>query len=189
MSYNEKDYWSKRYLSGRSSGAGSYGEEAEFKRDFILSRLSGESISSVLDLGCGDGNLLFPILKKLAPNTYLGVDCAKPVVDQHRQKPPADFCEFVCNDISKIDRPSDVTVMMDVLFHARSNEQHAKALESFYANTIKFGFVSFWNDLASTSAKRSHCFYRPIWFDEKFDVERVVVPGFPMKEIAFIRRI
>jgi Methionine biosynthesis protein MetW len=56
--FSSGDYWESRYRAGGTSGAGSYGLLAAFKADFINAFVTDNGIASVLDLGCGDGNLL-----------------------------------------------------------------------------------------------------------------------------------
>ncbi|MDH3671878.1 MAG: class I SAM-dependent methyltransferase [Gammaproteobacteria bacterium] len=53
-----KNYWIRRYESGRSSGAGSYNKLAEFKAEVLNGFVKEQNISSVIEYGCGDGNQL-----------------------------------------------------------------------------------------------------------------------------------
>jgi SAM-dependent methyltransferase len=51
-------YWERRYARGNTSGAGSYGVVAEFKAATLNGLIRDLGVSSVLELGCGDGNQL-----------------------------------------------------------------------------------------------------------------------------------
>lgn len=53
-----KQYWIERYEAGRTSGAGSYNELAEFKAEIINAFVVEHGIDSVMEFGCGDGNQL-----------------------------------------------------------------------------------------------------------------------------------
>jgi hypothetical protein len=65
-----REYWEKRYRSGGTSGAGSYGEHATFKAQFLNRFVAEHQIRTVLEWGSGDGNQL-----SLAEyNDYTGVD-------------------------------------------------------------------------------------------------------------------
>src|SRR5690348_2935489 len=63
-------YWESRYAKGGTSGAGSYGAEAQWKADVVNSWVAGHNITSVIDWGCGDGNQL--TLARYPK--YLGID-------------------------------------------------------------------------------------------------------------------
>ncbi|HEU4546756.1 MAG TPA: hypothetical protein VFR88_10740, partial [Microlunatus sp.] len=63
-------YWERRYAKGGTSGAGSYGQAAEWKAEVVNGWVRDHGVTSVLDLGCGDGNQL-----SLADYPrYLGLD-------------------------------------------------------------------------------------------------------------------
>ena len=63
-------YWERRYSAGGTSGAGSYGPAAAWKAEVVNAWVREHEVTSVLDLGCGDGNQL-----SLADYPrYLGLD-------------------------------------------------------------------------------------------------------------------
>ncbi len=51
-------YWERRYLRGRSSGDGSYGQLAEFKAEVLNQFVRENQVTSVIEFGCGDGHQL-----------------------------------------------------------------------------------------------------------------------------------
>src|SRR2546425_12460379 len=51
-------YWEDRYRSGRSSGPGSEGALAAFKAGVLNDFVRSHALTSVLELGCGDGSQL-----------------------------------------------------------------------------------------------------------------------------------
>ena len=53
-----EQYWIERYEAGRTSGAGSYNELAEFKAEIINAFVVDHGIQTVMEFGCGDGNQL-----------------------------------------------------------------------------------------------------------------------------------
>ena len=71
-----KKYWDDRYQSGGNSGAGSYNRFAEFKAEVINKFVLEQSIQSVIEFGCGDGNQL----KYFKFNNYLGFDVSSTAV-------------------------------------------------------------------------------------------------------------
>ena len=67
---SSEKYWVNRYNGGGNSGEGSYGQLAEFKAEIINEFVRRNVITSVIELGCGDGNQL-----KLAEYPlYIGFD-------------------------------------------------------------------------------------------------------------------
>jgi len=65
-------YWERRYAKGGNSGAGSYGVIARFKADILNTFVTEHSVSTVIELGCGDGHQL-SLAKYPA---YVGLDVA-----------------------------------------------------------------------------------------------------------------
>ncbi|WP_440115533.1 class I SAM-dependent methyltransferase [Paenibacillus sp. QZ-Y1] len=116
--FDYKGYWEQTYRSGETSGRGSYGVLAEFKAEVVNGLIQRESISSVIEFGCGDGNQL----QYMNYGEYLGMDVAASSVRLCASK--------FANDASKsfmlytpglwINRgflKADLTVCLDVLYH------------------------------------------------------------------------
>jgi SAM-dependent methyltransferase len=72
-----KKYWDNRYCQGGHSGAGSYGQLAEFKADVLNKFVLENDIQSVIEFGCGDGNQLS--LAKY-PH-YIGIDVSPKAIE------------------------------------------------------------------------------------------------------------
>ena len=109
--FSSRDYWEKRYRAGGTSGAGSCGHLAAFKADVINGFVADNAIGDVLDLGCGDGNLL----SLLQVPDYVGVDVAPTALaccvarfPQHR------FLPFAALDASM---RAELVLSIDVIFH------------------------------------------------------------------------
>ena len=49
-------YWQRRYQDGQGSGAGSYGQLAQFKAEYLNRFVAEHAIADVIEFGCGDGN-------------------------------------------------------------------------------------------------------------------------------------
>ena len=71
MTFCSGRYWEVRYRGGGTPGAGSYGVLARFKAVIDASSRTTK-IASVMDLGCGDGDLL----SLLTVSGYVGVDAS-----------------------------------------------------------------------------------------------------------------
>ena len=104
-------YWEARYRAGGTSGAGSAGRLLHFKADVINGFVADNTIGSVLDLGCGDGNLL----SLLRVPSYVGVDVSPTALagcitrfPQHR---------FVPFDAVEAEPAAELALCIDVIFH------------------------------------------------------------------------
>jgi SAM-dependent methyltransferase len=75
-----RQYWIERYEGGRTSGAGSYNELAQFKAEIINGFVAKHGVGSVIEFGCGDGNQLgladYPV--------YTGLDISPRAVEMCR---------------------------------------------------------------------------------------------------------
>ena len=120
-------YWEKRYWSGGSSGAGSYGRLAQHKADVINDFIEKYNINSVIELGCGDGNQL---LYMKYPE-YTGFDVSNNVIQKCREKFSTDTHKTFLH-ISKLDQQkADLTLSLDVIFHLVEDavfQQHMRQL-------------------------------------------------------------
>lgn len=106
-------FWHTRYKQGGTSGPGSYGRLAEFKTSVLNGVIEAHNVSSVLDLGCGDGNQI----RKLHPIRYIGIDVSTDAIDrcrkQHKEDPTK---SFICQtDVA--DESADMTISLDVIYH------------------------------------------------------------------------
>ena len=75
-------YWESRYAGGGTSGSGSTGRLARFKAGVLNEFVATNSVESVIELGCGDGNQL-----ALAEYPrYLGLDVSRSTLATCKQR-------------------------------------------------------------------------------------------------------
>lgn len=115
-SFNVKDYWEGRYLRGGTSGAGSYGRLAIFKSDIINEFINKNSIKTMIEFGCGDGNQLSLLNKKV---NYLGVDISESAIKICKNKFQEDTNKrfLKLDDFKASPETAEVTVSLDVIYH------------------------------------------------------------------------
>jgi SAM-dependent methyltransferase len=187
--YFESGYWDDRYQGGRSSGVGSEGDEAEWKRALIEFVIETYEIESILDLGCGDGQLMFPILKERQDLKYTGVDISEFIINKNREVDGfKSEVEFECADIVEgfqTFKSFDLVIMMDVLFHASSDYRHEMAIRTMLQSFNRVALFSYWNEGADHK-HAEHCFYRPVEIPEGFKVTAVGVPNVAIKDVAIV---
>ena len=106
-------YWKSRYAAGGHSGAGSYGQLAEFKAEILNKFVSANRIKSIIEYGCGDGNQL-----SLARYPrYTGFDVSPDAL--------AKCCKLFATDKTKSFRlmeeyqgeTAQLTLSLDVIYH------------------------------------------------------------------------
>jgi SAM-dependent methyltransferase len=112
-------YWENRYASGGTSGAGSYGRQAEWKAEIVNDWVAELGITSVIDLGCGDGNQL--TLAKYP--RYLGLDPSQTAVRNCIERFREDKTKsFLAYDPATLADPAgwlraDLALSLEVIFH------------------------------------------------------------------------
>ncbi|MBP2364685.1 class I SAM-dependent methyltransferase [Pseudonocardia parietis] len=112
-------YWDRRYEAGGTSGAGSYGPQAEWKASIVNGWVDALGVRSVVDLGCGDGNQL-----SLAHYPrYLGLDLSAEAVRmcirRYGDDPTKSFLAYDPSSTSDAAGwlCADLALSMEVLFH------------------------------------------------------------------------
>jgi len=105
---NTEYYWDKRYALGGNSGEGSYGIELK-KR---LKWLNGLPIESITDIGCGDFNFGYNLLKQYPKASYTGYDTSHIAVGLNKLNYKSYSFTTVFPQVG-----ADLTLCMDVLFH------------------------------------------------------------------------
>lgn len=154
--FTPKHYWEQRYRLGRSSGAGSEGAEGRYKADYLSQFCAEHDITSVIDWGCGDGQVLelarFPEGIK-----YVGVDVSPTIVQRMTEKFTSPYSFFTAAEylesIGQLDKrmqadtphkinrhPLQFTLAlsMDVLFHLPSDEDYHEYLSCLFGSASQF---------------------------------------------------
>jgi len=131
------EYWEERYKTGGNSGAGSYNHFAEFKGEIINKFVSENSIETVIEFGCGDGNQL----NYFQFHSYIGYDVSQTVIS---------ICaELFKNDSAKQFRVmksfgeerADLTLSLDVIFHLIEEEVYLDYMRKLFFSSNKFVIV------------------------------------------------
>jgi cyclopropane fatty-acyl-phospholipid synthase-like methyltransferase len=137
--FNSSTYWEKRYADGGNSGAGSYGEYAEYKADVVNEFVRIHDIESVIEFGCGDGNWVslteYP--------EYIGLEVSKSALESCIQR-FADDCtkSFLLYDPLYFRNEgalqADLVLSLDVLFHIVNERRFEKALADIFEASTQY---------------------------------------------------
>lgn len=113
------DYWEQRYRTGGTSGAGSYGNNAEAKAAAVNETIVARSIHSVTEFGCGDGNQI----TYLQVPSYVGLDVSQAAIEMCAERFASDDSKsfFWYSPGHFIDRTgvfkADAALSQEVIFH------------------------------------------------------------------------
>lgn len=123
-------YWEARYSSGGTSGAGSEGDEARSKADYINALIEQEQVASVVDWGCGDGQQL----GLLTLPAYLGVDISTTAVARCLARHPEQAFMVWPGDQPAVDLRADLALSVDVIFHLTADDDFAAYWRRLFAS-------------------------------------------------------
>jgi SAM-dependent methyltransferase len=163
------EYWKQRYAVGRTSGVGSYGRFADFKAQVLNEFVRAQSITSVIEYGCGDGNQLalaqYP--------SYIGFDVSPDVITLcHRRFEQDDSKSFKLMDEYAGERAT-LTLSLDVIYHLVEDEVFARYMEMVFDSSDRFVIVYSSNADENDAGQASHVRHRR--FTDWVEVER---PGY-----------
>jgi len=86
--------------------------------DAVLSRLELEGDETVMDAGCGTGGVTAHLLELLPEGRVIAVDGSPSMIEEARERLPADRVEFVCQDLARLDLGERVDhVFSNATFH------------------------------------------------------------------------
>jgi len=142
-------YWESRYASGKDSGSGSYGRLARFKARFLNEFVHTHQVSSVFELGCGDGAQL-----TLAEYPqYTGLDISRTVIEQCRTLFADDPSKrFEVYDPSRFEPEqfqAELGLSLDVVFHLSNDRIYKDYLDHLFAASSRFVIIYSNNDEGS----------------------------------------
>jgi SAM-dependent methyltransferase len=133
-------YWERRYAKGGSSGSGSRGGAAAWKAEVVNGWVREHGVTSVLDLGCGDGTQL-----SLADYPrYVGLDrSATAIRGCIRRFEPDPSKSFLCYDPLTLADPAgwlraDLALSMEVLFHLVEDDVFDDYLRRLFDGAERF---------------------------------------------------
>lgn len=128
-----ESYWSQRYKRGGTSGVGSYGKFSQFKSEILNDLIEELEISSVIELGSGDGNQL------IAMNypRYSGYDVSVEAVTMCRKR----FSEDQTKTFSLLQEYSretaDMSISLDVIYHLVEEDVFKAHIDLLFSSAVK----------------------------------------------------
>lgn len=150
-------YWNWRYRMGGTSGAGSYGDEARYKAEFLNAFFARNDVKSVIDFGCGDGNQL----ADLRMADYLGYDVSAAAVERCRNTYAADAGKRF-DTVDRYDGArGDVAMSLDVIYHLVEDAVYEAYLDRLFGAATRF-VVIYSSDVAAPRVRAAHVRHRQV---------------------------
>jgi trans-aconitate methyltransferase len=155
--YTPARYWDRRYREGRTSGAGSEGVEGYYKAEYVNDFIHENAVTSVIDWGCGDGQVLE--LLKVGPShspyvAYTGIDVSPTILERNRQR----FREFVFAtpdeaNVSETQWRAELALSMDVLFHLPDDHDYHSYLGHLFDSATRYVLIYSTNHAGGRTAR------------------------------------
>lgn len=122
----------------------------------IIDIIKQINFNSLLDVGCGDGKLIFEIMKFSKDKKVMGVDLSEKAISFAKAFNYENGAQFYCGDLADIDikEKFDIVTLIETLEHI-PNEQIDKFIDSIYERLTDGGslIISVPSDNLSVSAK------------------------------------
>lgn len=158
-------YWRDRYDSGGNSGDGSYRKLAEFKAGILNMFVREQSVQTIIEYGCGDGNQL----KFAEYPSYTGFDVSLKAINLCR--------ELFADDATKTFRlmkeyageKAELTLSLDVIFHLIEDDIFDEYMHRLFNSAENFVIIYSSNTDENTPDQAEHVKHRKFseWVERK----------------------
>ncbi len=135
--FSSTEYWESRYLKGGHSGSGSRGRLAKFKADFINQFVLENSVQTVIEFGCGDGDQLglFSLPR------YIGLDVSKSALKRCRSRFNGSQYNFISYGELHDASMADLVLSVDVIFCLVEDEVFEKYMRDIFCFALQYVLI------------------------------------------------
>lgn len=164
IEYTPAGYWDRRYRDGRTSGAGSEGDEGAYKAAYLSKFIADHDVKTVVDWGCGDGQVL-KLVELPAQTQYIGVDVSPTIIAMMRQCFDGPRYLFHTPDSFGTGTRTrlELALSFDVLFHFPEDNDYHTYLTSLFQSAEKYVMIYSTNYAGGRTAR--HVFRRKFTSD------------------------
>jgi hypothetical protein len=137
-------YWQDVYAAGGLSGPGSNRVATEFKSSFLNNFVREHSITSVIEWGSGDGELL----RHMSYPSYIGIDVSRSVIERCRRDFAHDGTKkfFVSDEIPRnTKRCAELALSLDVIYHLVEDPVYHAYMTNLFASATCFVAITAWD--------------------------------------------
>jgi SAM-dependent methyltransferase len=144
VTFDGINYWKARWENGGGPGKGSRGRLAAFKAEVLNGFAQENSIQSVIEWGCGNGDqfelLRFP--------SFTGIDISSHAISACRNKfNGRSDCQFFVADEYQHPGKADLALSLDVIYHLTDDTVFDAYMRQLFDSASRFVIVysSNWN--------------------------------------------
>jgi SAM-dependent methyltransferase len=164
--FQSSQYWDLRYARGGDSGAGSSGELAQFKANILNGFVANNSVGSVIEFGCGDGQQL---LLSQYPR-YTGYDVSPNAVKRCQDLFARDESKrFALFDSGyKGGEQAELGLSLDVIYHLVEDSIYERHMSVLFQAATRF--VVIYSDNEESPREWIHVRHRRFstWIEQYF---------------------
>lgn len=160
--FDLQSYWDNRYKTGGNSGAGSYGQEAQIKADYINEVIRKYSIQTIQEYGVGDGHNMSMYY---GYKQFNGYDIAPHSIELCKTNLLVNHakCRFT-SDITKVDKNADLALNLDVLLHQVEDKDYYDLLNLIFKANHMY-ILLYTPDREESPKSAAHVRYRKVQDD------------------------
>jgi SAM-dependent methyltransferase len=149
------DIWDKRYRNNGNSGLGTHNQLLhDFKISYLNKVISENNITSVYDLGCGDGHQMTKLYTHGVD--YTGTDISRVAIDMCRKKYTDKRYVYYDEYIGE----GDINVSFDVIYHILDDREYRTYLDRLFKSRYVLIYSS-----NHKSVKKGHVVHREFLLD------------------------
>jgi len=184
IEYTPAGYWERRYRDGRTSGAGSEGDEGAYKAAYLSQFIADHAVKTVVDWGCGDGQVLE--LVDLHDAQYIGVDVSPLVIARLRSDEAFPGPRYLFHTVDSFSTGTrtqlELALSFDVLFHFPDDTDYFSYLLKLFGSAEKYVMIYATNYAGGRTAR--HVFRREFTPDiaERFPQWELTTVETPLRE-------
>lgn len=130
-------YWLDRYASGGNSGAGSYGELAQFKAEVVNGFVREHGVRTVIEYGCGDGNQL--TLARYP--SYTGFDISPAAIERCRKLFSGDTTKAFRLMGEYAGERAQLALSLDVIYHLVEEQVYQDYMQRLFDSADQYVVV------------------------------------------------
>ena len=162
--FRNRAFWDRRYIENAAlgSGVGSRGKNLLHKRAIIANFLEAMAPESILDIGCGDHEVLSRL--ELGAS-YIGVDISETIVKSNSLKfvDRTFYCADFVNTPEIVNFRCDVILCLEVLIHQHIYDEYCRLVKNLIMAAKKGGLISAYrSDPRSTLRSPIIAYHEPI---------------------------
>jgi SAM-dependent methyltransferase len=144
IEYTPAGYWDRRYREGRTSGAGSEGDEGAYKAEYLSRFLVDHDVKTVVDWGCGDGQVL-DLVEFPQQTQYIGVDVSPTIVERMRRDERFNGPRYLFHTVDSFMTGTrthlELSLSFDVLFHFPDDNDYRDYLNLLFGSAEKYVMI------------------------------------------------